>query len=45
MVASFSNFYGKTCVAFCYSIRKRFFLKFSFSNQQKEHIGSSKKLY
>ena len=30
MVASFSNFYGKTWVGFCLNIRKHFFLEFSF---------------
>ena len=42
MVASFSNFYGKTWVGFCFNIRKRFFIEFSFLSQQKEHLGSSK---
>ena len=37
MVASFSNFYGKTWVGVCLNIRKGFFLEFSFQNQQKEH--------
>ena len=37
MVASFSNFYGKTWVSFCLNIRKQFFLEFSFYSQQKEH--------
>ena len=36
MVASFINFYGKTCVVFSLNIRKRFFLVFSFQSQQKE---------
>ena len=37
MVASSSNFYGKTWVGFCLNIRKRRFLEFSFWSQQKEH--------
>ena len=34
MVASFSNFYGKTWLGFCLNIRKHFFLEFSFLSQQ-----------
>ena len=37
MVASFSNFFGKTWVGFCLNIRKRICLEFSFWIQQKEH--------
>ena len=39
MVASFSNFYGKTWVSFGLNIRKRSFLEFSFKSQQPTVLG------
>ena len=37
MVASFANFYGKTCVGFCLNKGKDFVLEVSFQSQEKEH--------
>ena len=38
MVVPFSKFYCKIWVSFCLNTGKRFFLEFSFSSQQKEHM-------